>query len=211
MRRAEAGTTLVDSLISLALLASVLGGVAMFLRSAFRESSATTARALLARRAGAVVERISDELLMAQLTSLSPADAPLGATALDFRVPASVSAAGVAWANVARIEWQADPADPADGADNDADGAIDEGRVVLRRDFGLGSERTIVLATGVAALLEGEAANALDDNGNGLEDEGGLCFERTADGRVLVRVTLVAQGNGGLLMHTAAATVSPRN
>lgn len=211
MRRSRAGFTIVDVMVALVVTVSVLGGLFTFLQSAISGSRMTAARSVLSRRAHDVVERVADLLLLADLDSLSPAVAPLGATFLDYRVPQSVAAAGVTWANTARIERQDEPSDPANGFDDDGDGVIDEGIIVLVRELGLAGEQQTILATNVAPFLQGETANVADDNGNGLEDERGFCFERTADGRVVIRLTLFAKVAGGLLSYSAEASVFPRN
>ena len=66
------------------------------------------------------------------------------------------------------------------------------GELRLYEDYidGSSGEPYKILAEGVADSLEGEiASNGVDDNGNGLEDEGGLCL--AADGaNVLISLTL---------------------
>ena len=211
MKRSRAGSTIVEVMVSLTVAVGVMGGLFTFLQSAIQGSRSTAARAVLARRAHDTADRVVDLLLLADLDSLSPAIAPLGATFLDYRVPQSVSAAGVTWSNTARLEWQPEPSDPANGLDDDGDGVADEGMLVLVRDVGLASEQPTILATGLAPRLQGELANGLDDNGNGLEDERGLSFERTAAGRVLVRLTLFSHTANGPLTYSAEASVFPRN
>jgi hypothetical protein len=63
----------------------------------------------------------------------------------------------------------------------------------------------------VPNYLQGETANGLDDNANGLIDEGGLCF--TFDGTsVIVRLTLrVRSSTGSMLTHTGQEQVFFRN
>ncbi len=202
---------MIDVLMGAAVMATVLGGVTTFLSSAIAGSRTTTERAILARRACETVRRIADEISMADASSLSTAAEPLGANFLDFRLPQVIAAAGVTWANTTRIELQADPRDVADGTDNDGDGVIDEGIVVLRRNVGLVNEQATTLATGVAPLLEGETDNDADDNNNDLEDEAGLSFETDEDGMVTLRLTLFAATRTGVLVCTAAADVVPRN
>ena len=82
---------------------------------------------------------------------------------------------------------------------------------MLIRDVGLASEQPTILATGLAPLLQGESANGLDDNANGLDDERGLSFERTAAGRVVIRLTLFSHTTSGPLTYSAEASVFPRN
>ena len=209
--RRPGGFTLHELLVNVAVLGVFLAGVFAFVASGMADAERTMARAVVDQRASEALTRIADQLLPAGAASLSPAALPLGAGFLDFDLPAGVTAAGIAWEPTTRIERQPDPADPADGADNNGDGRVDEGIVVLRRRFGLVDEQATVLASGVARFLEGEQANGLDDNGNALEDEPGLVFERTAEGSVVIRLTLEHVHRSGLYRRTVEATVWPRN
>ena len=60
--------------------------------------------------------------------------------------------------------------------------------------------------------LEGEIGNNLiDDNGNGLVDEAGLCFDLDGE-RLNIRLTLERRmGDGTLITHTAQRTIALRN
>lgn len=211
VRRLQAGVSVIDVLLGASVMIAALSGLMAFLQSSIAGSRTVSERSVLARRANDFVRRIADELSMADDASLTPAAAPLGASLLDFRVPQSVAAVGVTWQNATRVEWQVDPNDPADGVDNDDDGVIDEGIVMLRRNVGLAGEQATILATNVLPLLEDETVNNLDDNGNGLVDETGLSFAIDANGMVTIRVTLFSQSANGLLLRTAEAAVSPRN
>ncbi|MBL8842821.1 MAG: hypothetical protein JNL90_14985 [Planctomycetes bacterium] len=209
--RREGGFTLHELLVNVAVLGTFLAGVFAFVSSGMADAERTMARAVVDQRANEAINRIADLLLPAGDATLSPAAAPLGAGFVDYQTPAAVTAAGIAWEDVARLERQPDPADPDDGIDNNGDGRIDEGLLVLRRSFGLAGEQSTVLASGVARWLEGEIDNALDDNGNGLEDEAGLAFERTAAGGIVIRLTLEHSHRSGLYRRTVEATVWPRN
>jgi hypothetical protein len=110
-----------------------------------------------------------------------------------------------------RLQHQYDPDDANDGLDNDGDGLIDEGRVVLIRDSGGADEQTVVLCSDVREYLEGESADGTDQNGNGLIDERGLCFELAA-GRLTIRLTLeVLDAEGRHATRTVETTVHLRN
>ena len=50
-----------------------------------------------------------------------------------------------------------------------------------------------MLVNNVAALLEGELANGVDDNGNGLIDEAGFCVSREGE-NLTVRLSLLRLG-----------------
>jgi hypothetical protein len=108
-----------------------------------------------------------------------------------------------------RVEWMPDPDDPEDGVDNNQNGLVDEGVVMLRVNPGEVDERREILARGVAHYLKGETANGVDDNGNGLIDECGLSFEK--DGRLLtVRVTLLRVSDEEVVPWFGSGSVSLR-
>jgi hypothetical protein len=95
--------------------------------------------------------------------------------------------------------------------DNDGDGAVDEGMVVLLLDAGLPTQETLVLARGVARYLDGEEANGVDDNGNGYVDEKGFLIE-VHEQALRLHLTLVRTGREGqLIERTARAVVAMRN
>jgi hypothetical protein len=212
MNRDHRGGFLLQELaINLAMTMILLGGLFLFLRSGIAGSQVTTARALLERNANHGLRQITEALLPAGQATLSAANAPLGSSFLDFQVPSAVGPAGVTFGPATRIEWRADPGDPADGADNDGDGLVDEGEVVIRRSFGTANEQDTVVATSVPRLMLGETVNGVDDNANGLQDEAGLAFERLADGSVRVRLTVQARRQGTLFSRMVETTVLPRN
>jgi hypothetical protein len=137
---------------------------------------------------------------------------PLGASAMSFREATGYASGAVTWSNTARLEWQADPADPTNGVDDDKDGLVDEGQLVLRIDYGLSSERRVVLATRVPRYLEGETGgNGVDDNANGLVDEQGFSISRS--GRTLtLRLTLARVARGGtVVQRTVTGTIALRS
>ena len=90
--------------------------------------------------------------------------------------------------------------------------AREEGRAAIRRKFGVSGEWAKFLADGIAESLEGETAgNGLDDNGNGLIDEAGLCFTLT-DCKLTIYLTVErANAKGDLRQATLSTTVRLRN
>ena len=139
------------------------------------------------------------------------ASAPFSSSALDYAQGIGFNAGAVVWGPPERIELNYGLSDPNDGIDNDGDGLVDEREIVWRENPGLANERSFVLCRNVAELLDGEVLNGNDDNGNGLIDEAGLCFD--FDGkRVMVRITVQgADAHGLLISKTAQQAVSLRN
>jgi len=110
-----------------------------------------------------------------------------------------------------RIAFQNHPSDPDDGIDNNGNGLVDEGQVILMRNVGLANETTTVIVPWVREFTEGEIANGNDDNGNGLIDERGLSFELV--GQTLnIRITLERlDSDQRPLVRTVETSVRLRN
>jgi hypothetical protein len=109
------------------------------------------------------------------------------------------------------IGFEYEPGEVDDGVDNDGDGLVDEGQVVLTRNAGSANATRAVLVKNVAELLQGEDLNGADDNGNGMEDEAGFCLQR--DGEVVhIRLTLESvDDTGNVLRRTTETSIRMRN
>ena len=217
-RKHAAGYTLVELIIAGALLIIVAGGA---LRASLRGLElfrTNSANADVNARSGRAIERIMRELVSAGGLTLDPAltlTPPLPtpwASSLEFRSASTWTAGALVWGDLRRIAWQLGGGELANDADDDGDGLIDEGDIVLTEDVGGANERSVVLVTGVAELLVGELPNGLDDNGNGMVDEAGLCFDRTG-GTLNVRVTLerLAPQRQAILSRTLEDSLRLRN
>jgi hypothetical protein len=163
-----------------------------------------------ARRA---LDRLSRELTSARAGSLESLPAsPLWQDGIDFDRVRSMRAADgrITWSSN-RVEFRHEPEEADDGLDNDGDGLVDEGLLVLVQDAGGPEEHETVLAHGVREYLEGELPNGLDDNGNGLIDERGATFERVG-GDLCLHLTLEARDREGrLVTRTLVTTAWSRN
>ena len=212
-RPARLGFGLVEMLISAAIALLALGSIGIATSSNVNAFEAGNLRTALNSKANQVLDRAVRELDLADKATLTgvPA-APLFAETATFDVPDTVSfATGIVTWKTTRVELQYEPSETDDGLDNDADGLIDEGQVVLTRDFGTPAALATVLATGVAEYAEGETLDATDENGNGLVDERGLalCFDGS---RILLRLTLErADTNGSVVRTSLSTTVTCRN
>lgn len=211
-RARRAGFTLVEIAVSAAVLGLVMLTVGLVTMSGNKAYNAGMSRSRLGTQAQRALERIVSELEMAGVGGLTPVPtAPAGSSTLTFRTPQSFTSGVVGWGSSTRIEFQYTAADPNDGADDDGDGFVDEGVVVLTRDVGLGTETTTVLANGASEFGAGELVNALDDDGDGLVDERGLSFVLLGD-RLTVSLTLVARDpNGAPFTHTVSTSIKIRN
>ncbi len=212
----QRGFTVAELLITLVLLAVVLTGAFQASErgmSLFRTSSV---QGDVNGRTARLAARITKELLAADAASLNPNLMPpavppnMGDDSLEFRTAESF-AGGLVLSAPRRIAWEVETGELENDLDDDGDGLVDEGQVVLTLDVGLPEERRVVLASGVRGRLEGSPPNAVDDDGNGLTDERGLCFTRQGDA-IVVWVSLERAGEGGApVVRTQQFSVLLRN
>lgn len=205
-RSTRTGFTLVEALISVTMLAVLFLAV---LQTSSRASDAFDEGGVeheLWTRAQRALERIATEVELASPAILAAdVTSDLGAKAVQFRVPTGFAGGLVQWSGEIRIALELEPDELDDGLDNDGDGFIDEQRIVRTNDFGSADEQRIVLASGVAELQDGESANGVDDNGNGLRDESGLAFW-AEDGLLTILLTCQSRDEGGRILTKTAAT-----
>ncbi len=207
--KSEAGFTLHEMAIGMAMMVITLGGIASFVKVGVESNQVMARQSAIDSKVGRVLDAVTRELGQSGITQLTPA-VPAGDESLTF-LTALDYAEGVTWSNPSRIEFQYDPSDPNDGVDNNGNGLIDEGYVVLVTNSGMANEDSRILATGVREYLQGETFNAVDDNGNGLVDEQGFCIE-LVDNTLVVRLSLQEVGpNGQIYTRTVETSVAPRN
>ncbi|HEX6882089.1 MAG TPA: hypothetical protein VF530_01850 [Planctomycetota bacterium] len=212
-REARRGSTLIELLVVLGLLGTVVGTLASMGSVNARLCATGVTHSSLEASARRALERLGRELVGARAGSLDTlAAVPLWQQELDFDRMASMRPGDgrITW-SATRAEFRHEPGELDNGLDDDGDGLIDEGLVVLVLDAGGADEQELVLARGVRELAEGEQANGLDDNGNGLVDERGLALAR--DGRDL-RLYLTLEGlarDGMRVTRAIETTVWARN
>jgi prepilin-type N-terminal cleavage/methylation domain-containing protein len=215
MRRASAaraGFTMLELLISVVLLSLVLASTAMVSSSGYRTYRASSAQSLAESHARRALERAVNELRSATADSVPDPGGNLGMDTLTFRQAIGVDGGGnLQLGGLMRLAVELDPAELANGLDDDDDGLADEGELVLTRDVGGPGELRVVLARPVRALLEGEATNLADDNGNGLVDERGFCVQRV--GRLLtLRLSIEDfEDSGRRILRTVESSIRLRN
>ncbi len=212
-RRAESGLTMIEAMISTTLLTIVLAPLGMLIETSGDIHRDVTSRSSTHTQARRAAGRIAKHLTGANLGSLgSFPEAPFWYDSITFDVVDSISPEDgtVTWSTV-RVGRQLEPGEQDDGRDNDGDGLVDEGRVVLTLDLDGPEERDVILTRFVRRHLGGESADGNDSNGNGLTDEPGLCFTRRGNTLAIhVTVEKVAS-NGERAIETSRAFVTLRN
>lgn len=212
-RRKKRGTTLIDMMIGMTLLAIVLGSIATAGNSGTSLFQSGVVRSQLEVQATRTMNKLRQQLLVSEIESIAGiAQAPFWDNQVVFDQPEGFSSdVGMLGTRSTRIEFRYEDGELDDGIDNDSDGKIDEGVVVMTRDFGGPEEQEVVLCRDVREYLEGELPNGLDDNGNGLIDERGLCFDHSGE-NLFVRLSLEGRDRlGNVITRTLVTSVWLRN
>jgi prepilin-type N-terminal cleavage/methylation domain-containing protein len=211
-RTNRAGFSLVEMLIVALILSAALAMLSMIGRSSERAYQNGTTAAQLEVQAAQAVERVVLELRPIALASLPPALVPgVGAATVQYVQAVGYEAGAVVQTPLRQLGLEYAEGELDDGLDNNSNGLVDEGRIVLIENLGTADERRLVLTRWVAEQFEGELPNGVDDNGNGLEDERGFHVERVGNA-LLVRLTLQRRdAEGRLMTRVARTTVELRN
>ena len=191
----RAGLTALEIAITMGIFA--LAGVALHTVVRVMNSSYTSGirRIALDTEGGRAMVELIETLRMAERSSLSAVPAPpFSATVITFRRTDRIRDAMTEWVDPERILY---------------DPVAREVRWIEHP--GLANEQVVHRCSGVSPLLEGEVANGLDDNGNGLIDEPGFCME--LQGNVLTaRFTLEGtDAEGRLTQRTWTRSIECRN
>lgn len=208
-RSSVSGFTLLEVVISTSVSVTIVGALFAFLHSSLGATQATSTLARLDGDSSRAIQHIVQELWRASGNTLAPTGVP-HSSSLSYQSAVGWDGSSLIFGPPTIVEWQSSAGDPNDGVDNDGNGLVDDGTVVLRINPNALNEQRQVLATGVPELLEGELANLQDDNGNGLIDECGLTFDFTRG--LTLRLTLQRRDSGGrMFTRTLETAVAPRN
>lgn len=209
---ARSGFSLLEMMIALSVMSAMLGIGIVATQSTQSLMDQSVATGILEAKASRAINRIAREVGGASASTLFPArSAPESSEWLRVQRVDGWSGNDPQWSNDFEIRLVYEPTEVDNGVDDDGDGLIDECRILLVTDVGLATERSITIATQVAEYLEREIPDVDDDNGNGLEDERGLCF--AVDGSVVeIRLTMVGLGSdGNTIWRTLETSVGLRN
>lgn len=208
--RKRGGFTMVEVAIASALALLLLSSAILAARGGMGAFRATQDASDAETRVRRALDRVVVELMSAGRGELLPSPSgDFGTSALQFRRAIGLDGTTPLWGPVTSLAFEYGPGESDDGVDNDGNGLVDDGILVLTRDVG-GDEQRIVLCRGVRELLEGESANGDDDNGNGVIDEAGFNIHRV--GTVLfVRLSVEEPVETGTIIRTLETSVRPRN
>lgn len=213
------GTTMVELLIAALIMTSVFGAIAVTVLAGSRSYEEGVAKAEVDAQARRLASRIAEEFLTASRASLvegaqmwSGGNEDDGDVEYRYRQVTGAVAGAAQLSAQRRIRLDYAQGEVDDGLDNNGNGLIDECRVLLSIDTGTAME--VGIGGFVREFLQGEtAANDVDDNANGLEDERGLCmvFDGTTN-TLMVRLTIERlTSQGRLVTSTAETSVLLRN
>lgn len=207
------GFTLLEVLIALTVLALLLSSVGLLASGSKNAFSRGTTVSAMELRTGLTSSIIRSELSLALAGSLMP-EIQSGQRVTELTYVRALGWEGETTITTAprTLRFEIDPTEANNGADDDGDGLIDEGILVLIEDVGLPTEHRRVLARGLAEYAEGEVFNGIDDNGDGLVDESGFAIERMG-AALEVTVTLEQRppGREETIQRTLRSSILLRN
>jgi prepilin-type N-terminal cleavage/methylation domain-containing protein len=193
--RWRAGFTLIEVTIALVLIGLVLANVGMVMRSSSAAFELRNSLSNLDLQADTTLDRIALAVMGSSPDTLIPSQsAPLWSSQIEYQKNLGMEDGKPVWSAPERIEETAQK----------------EQVVWTQNPDGAGA-RSVVWTNWVRSLLEGELANGIDDNGNGLVDESGLSFAfqgKTVD----IRLSLQREGpDHRTLTRTVQTRVTCRN
>lgn len=219
MRRgsSRSGFTLLEALVSTCILTILLGGIVMASQRGLALFQTSSVNAEINARAGRAIDRVMRELLSSGIGTLQPdlttppGNPTVWSETLDYQAADDWVGGVVVWGTPRQLSLEYAEGELDNGIDDNGDGLVDEGALVLIEDPGGPGEKRVVLVNGVSELLEGEVQNASDDNGNGLEDERGFCVD-LAGGFLTVRLSIERLGaDGAVLVRTQQDSILLKN
>jgi hypothetical protein len=210
--RRTSGFSLLELVVTATLVGLMLSSAGFLTLRSYQAYRATSASAGLETRSRRALTRVASELVGTSLGVLLPDPAgDFGTESQSYAKPVDFTGGAIVYGPTQRLEWQLEPGELDDGSDQDGDGLVDEGVLVLVRDAGGAGETSTVLARGLAEYLEGETSDGDDENGNQLIDERGFSVSRV-DQVLTVRLTMQArQPDGRVASRTLETSIQLRN
>jgi type II secretory pathway pseudopilin PulG len=208
------GYTLVELSISAIVMTVLFGAVAFAMVRANGAYQQDVTSSTVNTQAQRLLERIANEFLDASHSSIKITPVtPNHESWIEYTRPNGFAGTAVTFGPKRRLVLRYSTTDSDNGVDDNSNGLVDECTVALIPDVLGDPTNEIALGSGVSEYLEGELPNLADDNGNGLDDERGLCATYDATSSTLtLRLTIERVGPGGVrLARTAQTSIRLRN
>ncbi|MAB79284.1 MAG: hypothetical protein CMJ89_08015 [Planctomycetes bacterium] len=189
------GFTIIEALIAMALVGLVLTKLTMVVTQAQKAHTNEVATMVLEDQAAQVLDRVAFAIIGSDADTIDPVvEAPFSTDELSFRISMGVEEGEVIWGNPEQIGLRGDGS-----------------QLYWGQNVGEVEERIVVWCNTVSEMLEGELLNGYDDNGNSLDDELGLSFDKNGKS-ITIRMTLVKVDKEGRSREvTEQTTVTCRN
>jgi type II secretory pathway pseudopilin PulG len=189
------GFTIIEALIAMALVGLVLTKLTMVVTQAQKAHTNEVATMVLEDQAAQVLDRVAFAIIGSDADTIDPVvEAPFSTDELSFRISMGVEEGEVIWGNPEQIGLRGDGS-----------------QLYWGQNVGEVEERIVVWCNTVSEMLEGELLNGYDDNGNNLDDELGLSFDKNGKS-ITIRMTLVTVDKEGRSREvTEQTTVTCRN
>ena len=174
----RSGLTLMELIFATVILALLLANASMVSRTGSRVATNSAFISRLTDEVDVTLDRITLALMSARHDDLYPqTPAPGFSEYIGYSVSLGMEEGKVVYGPPERIDWIPNG---------------ETGRVTWYQDYSHETEKAVVLINAVTNLQEGELPNEIDDNGNNVQDEGGLAFVQ--DGKT-IRVFLTVERN----------------
>lgn len=196
-RAARAGLTLLEICIALVILTLLVVNISMVSRTGSRVAATGVFVAALNDEADVTLDRITLALMSAKSDDLYPQAASPGSSSyVGYSVSLGLEDGEIVYGPPERIDWSS---------------LGETGRITWYQNYSASDERSVVWSSSVPSLFDGELANGFDDNGNEIQDEGGLAFVK--DGS-LMKILLTVEredADGNALAAPRQKFVTCRN
>lgn len=180
LHRTRAGFTLLETIISVGLVALVVTNIVMAMDSSTKAYQAGASRVEVEDQARRTLDRIALAVMGSSREGLAPGqEFPLDTASLTYQLNLGYQDGEVVWSDPERIEREEQAA-----------------QITWSKNPDVAGEQRVVWTKWVRDYMQGEVQNGVDDNGNGLIDEKGLSFT-IEENLVTIRLTLEKIGPDG--------------
>jgi len=194
-RASRAAFTLLEMVISIGLVALVVTNIVLAMDTSTKAYEVGSSRVEIEEQARRTLDRIALAIMGSSRDGLAPGqEHPLHTSSLTYQLNLGYQDGEAVWSDPERIEREEEAA-----------------LIAWSRNPGAPEEQRVVWTKWVREYMNGEVANGIDDNGNGLIDEKGLSFTINGD-LVTIRLTLERVGPDGTALTVPLETqVNVRN